>query len=47
MAAMMDYSCLTMNCMPYLAGAAAANPAGACFRACPNDCPPLPPGGMP
>jgi hypothetical protein len=47
MAAMMDYSCLTMNCMPYLAGAAPASPAGACFRACPNDCPALPPGGMP
>jgi hypothetical protein len=43
----MDVSCLTMNCMPYLGGAAAASPAGACFRACPNDCPALPPGGMP
>ena len=38
----MDVMCLTMNCSAFLAGAMAASPAGACFRACPNDCMPLP-----
>jgi hypothetical protein len=37
-----DYSCLVMNCMAFTAGAAAAQPAGACYRACPNDCMPVP-----
>jgi len=42
MAAKMDYSCLTTNCSAFLAGVTAATPAGACFRACPNDCMPVP-----
>lgn len=44
MAAKMDYSCLTANCSAFLGGVTAATPAGACYRACPNDCMPVPIG---
>lgn len=38
MAAMMDYSCVTTNCMEFIGGATAATPAGMCVTMCPNDC---------
>ena len=47
MAAKMDYSCLTANCSAFLAGATAATPAVACFRACPADCMPIAIGAHP
>jgi hypothetical protein len=40
MAKVMDYSCLTTNCSDFVAAATPANPAGACFRACPSECMP-------
>jgi hypothetical protein len=47
MAAKMDYSCLTANCSAFLGGVTAATPAGACFRACPQDCMPVAVGAHP
>jgi hypothetical protein len=48
MAATMDYSCLTTNCMPFLSGATGATAAGMCVTKCVSDCAPggTPDGGM-